>query len=153
MSTTTADPDLLNHFTVAIYPFLHDLTASNRAARLDAVEGHWAPWWDRLTEPDRVAALEATTFFLPYVRSLLYPEVAVLAEEPPGPQFSTWTQQLADWNSGGLSAYVRHLPPSAILRPDPARVGPSTVGPRQLRLPSRRRRYKRRDAPGSPGLG
>jgi hypothetical protein len=115
MSPTTADPELLNHFTVTIYPFLHDLTPRNRATRLHALEKQWVPWWTRLTTQERAAGLESTTFFLPYVRRLLYPEVAALVDEPQGPQYGHWEQLIAEWSHGSLSDYVRKLPPSSIL--------------------------------------
>src|ERR1700691_5568361 len=83
MQTKAPNPELHNHFSVAIYPFVHDLTAGVRSARLEALGERWAPWWTRLTEEGLTNALQATGFFLPYVRSLLYPEVAVLQDEPP----------------------------------------------------------------------
>ena len=36
MQSATGNLALLNHFTILIYPFLHDLTAHNRDARLAA---------------------------------------------------------------------------------------------------------------------
>jgi len=114
--STTIDPELLNHYTVAIYPFLHCLGTGDRASRLENLGRRWSPWWTRLTEPERAAGLESTAFFLPYVRSLLYPEVSLLAGEAPGLQFSHWAQHISEWSKGGLAAFVGHLPRSAILR-------------------------------------
>jgi hypothetical protein len=115
MSPMNTDPELLSHFTVAVYPFVHDLTAATRAARLAALDKHWAPWWTRLSGPERGAALEATAFFLPYVRSMLYPEVRILLDEPPGPQYAGWAARLGGWCSRGLARFDRRLPGSSIL--------------------------------------
>jgi hypothetical protein len=116
MSPSTADPELLNHYSVAIYPFLHDLTPANRDARLAAVADRWAPWWSRLDDSGLADALDATAFFLPFVRSLLYPEVTALHDAPPGPRYQHWTELVREWVQPGLAAFTRHLPPSSILR-------------------------------------
>lgn len=116
MSPTHTDPEMLTHFTVAIYPFVHDLRSANRGARLEALDPHWAPWWTRLTGQERGAALEATAFFLPYVRSQLYPEVPILLDEAPGPHYSGWAARVAGWSSRGLAGFARRLPASSILR-------------------------------------
>lgn len=116
MAPTHTDPEILSHFTVAIYPFVHDLTAANRPARLEALGKHWAPWWTRLSGPEWGAALESTAFFLPYVRSQLYPEVALLQDEPPGPQYADWSARVQGWCRRGLARFARRLPPSSILR-------------------------------------
>jgi hypothetical protein len=116
MAPTNADPELLSHFTVAIYPFVHDLTAANRPARLEALGQHWEPWWTRLNGQERGAALESTTFFLPYVRSLLYPEVPLLLDEPPGAQYAGWAERVDGWCRRGLARFARRLPASSILR-------------------------------------
>ena len=82
MTPTSGDPVLLNHFTVAIYPFVHDLTPANRTARVHALDRRWAPWWARLTDHEAAEALDGASFFLPYIRGLLYPEIAGLQGEP-----------------------------------------------------------------------
>ncbi len=110
------NPELRNHFSVAIYPFLHDLTGPRRNDRLESLGERWAPWWARLTDDGLADALQATAFFLPYVRGLLYPEVAALQDEPPGPQFRHWAQLVRHWASHGLARFCQHLPASAILR-------------------------------------
>ena len=116
MQTLAANPELRNHFSVAIYPFVHDLTGRARAGQLEALGERWAPWWTRLTDEGLTDALQATGFFLPYVRGLLYPEVAVLQDEPPGPGYRRWAQQLRHWSNPGLARFCRRLPSSAILR-------------------------------------
>jgi hypothetical protein len=110
------NPELRNHFSVAIYPFLHDLTGRARSARMDALGERWAPWWTRLTEDGLADALQATAFFLPYVRGLLYPEIAALQDEPPGQQYRHWAELIRHWANGSLTRFCRHLPASAILR-------------------------------------
>jgi hypothetical protein len=110
------NPELRNHFSVAIYPFVHDLIGPARAARLPPLGERWAPWWTRLSEDGLTDALQATAFFLPYVRGLLYPEVAALQDEPPGPQYRRWSRLVRQWANLGLPRFCRRLPASAILR-------------------------------------
>jgi hypothetical protein len=114
--TTTAGPELLNHFSVAIYPFVHDLSSRNRTARLAALESRWAPWWSRLDDDGLATALESTAFFLPYVRGLLYPEVPALQNGPPGSRFAGWARRLRGWSDRGLTQFTHRLPRSTILR-------------------------------------
>ena len=97
MTPTPGDPVLLNHFTAAVYPFVHDLTAANRAARLHALDRRWPPWWARLADRDAAEALDGAAFFLPYIRGLLYPETARLHDEPPGQQFARWVARIRRW--------------------------------------------------------
>src|SRR5262249_6919399 len=74
MQPATGDLALLSHFTFFIYPFVHDVTARNRDARLAALEARWLPWWSRLTDEELAVTLYDTAFFLPYIGGVLYPE-------------------------------------------------------------------------------
>jgi hypothetical protein len=116
MSPTDGDPELLNHYTVVVYPFRHELTGRARLARLDALGPRWAPWSTRLADDDLAAALEATTFFLPYIRSLLYPEVHRLQEETLCDDYPRWVRLLREWSAEGLGAFCAGLPCSGVLR-------------------------------------
>ncbi len=116
MTPTPGDPVLLNHFTVAVYPFVHDLTAANRAARLSALDRRWAPWWARLSDRDAAEALDGSAFFLPYIRGLLYPETACLDGEPPGEQFARWVGLIRGWSADGLRSWRNWTPADAVLR-------------------------------------
>ena len=116
MTPTPGDPVLLNHFTVAVYPFVHELTASNRAARLHALDRRWAPWWARLADREAADALDGAAFFLPYIRGLLYPETARLHDEPPGEQYVHWVRQIRRWGADGLRPWLRKMPADAVLR-------------------------------------
>jgi hypothetical protein len=111
-----ANLELRNHFSVAIYPFVHQLGGSARTDRLAALEERWAPWWTRLTEEGMTDAFQATAFFLPYVRGLLYPEIAALQGEPAGPHYRHWADLIRHGTSLGLARFCGHLPGSAILR-------------------------------------
>ena len=116
MTPTPGDPVLLNHFTVAVYPFAHDLTPANRAARLHALDRRWAPWWARLTDHEAADALDGASFFLPYIRGLLYPETAALQGEPPGEHYAHWIHLIRRRGADGLRAWLRRLPADAVLR-------------------------------------
>jgi hypothetical protein len=116
MPASALDPEVLNHFSVIVYPFVHDLTGKNRAPRLEALRGRWEPWWSRLTDDEAADALEAAAFFLPYVRGLLYPETTRLHDEPPGEQNAGWVRHVRRLSGRGLGAFDRKLPPNSILR-------------------------------------
>jgi hypothetical protein len=110
------DLDLLDHFTVLVYPFPHGMTGTDRAARLEALEARWEPWWARLADDDLGVAVQDTSFFQPYVRGLLFPETALLRDEPPGEGGANWACQARRWSAHGLSAFARLLPPDTVLR-------------------------------------
>jgi hypothetical protein len=117
MPPTADDLDLLTHFTVAVYPFAHDLTPGNRAARLKELGGRWTPWWARLDDAAAAGALEAAGFFLPYISGLLYPEIASLrGGGPPGERFGDWVRRLRGRCGRGLADCCRRLPDDAVLR-------------------------------------
>jgi hypothetical protein len=116
MAPASADPELLNHFSVLIYPFLHDISERNRLTRVRSLDTRWAPWWSRLSDPELAATLEATTFFLPYIRSLLFPEIHCLQQEPLGQHYSRWASRVRRWSSRGLERFCNHLPAEAIVR-------------------------------------
>src|SRR4051812_26876189 len=94
MQSSLADPVLLNHFTIAIYPFLHTLSGPNRIESLENVETRWDPWWARLTDEETDAALEDSTFFLPYVRGMLFPETASFRAEASGERHNHQVRKL-----------------------------------------------------------
>src|SRR3984957_15258092 len=115
MPNTTALP-LLHHFTFAIFPFLHQLPPDRDTRRLDALAPWWAPWWSRLTRPATAAALDASGFFLPYVRGQLYPDTVGLQNEAPGLQYQRWVNRLWRWSSRELVSFCRRLPADCVLR-------------------------------------
>jgi hypothetical protein len=116
MQPIAGDPELLNHSTVVIYPFAHHVVGSQRRARLAALEPRWVPWPARLSESDLALALEATGFFLPYVRGMLYPEVVRLQEETAAEDHLHWAQLLRQWAAEGLGAYAAELPGAGVMR-------------------------------------
>jgi hypothetical protein len=116
MPPAAGDPELLNHFSVLIYPFLHGLTAGSRDARLKALAECWDPWWTRLTEAEAAEALDGSGFFLPYVQGLLFPETACLHGEPPGPRYARWVARVRGWAERGLGPFARRLPAGSVLR-------------------------------------
>jgi hypothetical protein len=110
------DLELLDHFTVLVYPFHHGLTGTGRATRMDALDARWEPWWARLGDDELAVALLDTSFFLPYVRGLLFPETALLRDEPPGEDGANWVRRARRWGESRLSAFARLLPPDTVLR-------------------------------------
>jgi hypothetical protein len=69
-----------SHFVILVYPFKHDLSGRQRDSALRRLNGRWQSWWTRLASDDLEKALDDTYFFLPYVRSMLFPETALLIE-------------------------------------------------------------------------
>jgi hypothetical protein len=112
MADAAPDPTLADHCTFAVYPFFH-IWAEGWAACLDRVGARWAPWWDRLREDGAVRdGLDATFYFLPYVRSLLFPETDLLDREPSGPGYDGWVRLVREWSAGQHPA---HLPAASVL--------------------------------------
>lgn len=116
MPSSLADPALLNHFSVAIYPFLHAVNGPNRIEALEVLQASWDPWWARLSDAEMTDALEDSAFFLPYVRGLLFPEAAILSTEAADGHSDHPVPRLRRVVEQGLSRFAQHLPPSAILR-------------------------------------
>src|SRR5258707_1242605 len=123
MQAGADDPEGLNHFTVALYPFFHAAVGEQAAPRLGAPEGGWGPGGGRVSDGELAEALEGTFFFLPYVRSLLYPETTALRDEPAGDHYAGWVERVRRLTGQGLGALLGELPPNAVLRltlPGPA---------------------------------
>jgi hypothetical protein len=116
MHPTAAGPELLHHYTIVIYPFRHDLLGRRRLARLATLAPRWAPWGARLPEGDLAAALEASAFFLPYIRGLLFPEVVRLQEETAGEPHGRWARLLHEWAAEGPEAFFGELPGGCVTR-------------------------------------
>jgi hypothetical protein len=106
---STGDPELLSHHSVFVYPFRHQLVGRARSSRLGLLGPRWAPWASRFSEGDLAARLEATAFFFPFVRDLLYPEVAWLRRQSPREDCDEWAALLRAWSAEGLSAIARDL--------------------------------------------
>jgi len=73
-------------FVTAIYPFQYApelcLRGTRRPKRrLEGLSERWLPWWCRLDEQGIREAITDGSFFLPYVRKLLYPEADLLSSE------------------------------------------------------------------------
>jgi hypothetical protein len=73
------------HFAILLYPFLHTLGGRDREARLQALDGYWRPWLSRLDDRYLERTLDDTAFFLPHLRSLLFPETQLLDPNPRSP--------------------------------------------------------------------
>jgi hypothetical protein len=110
------DLEMLNHFSLLIYPFLHDITGDDWQARAEALEPRWTPWWLRLQDEELATALDDSSFFLPYIRGLLFPETVQLQGEPLGEGCSNWTRIIQSWAGKGLGAFCRGLRPGSVLR-------------------------------------
>jgi len=108
MAASQEDYPLLTHYTVLIYPFLHNITSVDRRRRIQRLEESWSPWWARL-EGNIHKALDDTYFFLPYIREVIYPETALLKDSSPGNQYANWVAQVRQWNAKGLSYFCSQL--------------------------------------------
>src|SRR5206468_3302848 len=80
-----------------------------------SLEEVWAPWWSRLDDHQVAEALEASDFFLPYVRGLLYPETAFLEEGPPGKGRCHWVERLRRRCDRGLPSLAERLPANGVV--------------------------------------
>ncbi|MCS7263783.1 MAG: hypothetical protein NZ805_03000 [Armatimonadetes bacterium] len=67
-----------SHFTLLVYLFRHAISERERLERLKRLSGLWLHWWLRLDESSLEKALDDTYFFLPYLRTLLFPETSLL---------------------------------------------------------------------------
>lgn len=115
MQAASNNFELLNHYTVLIYPFLHHVTADNRRRRIQLLEEKWAPWWSRL-DGEIGRALDDTYFFLPYIREVIFPETGILKDKLSGKQYANWVKQIGIWNKKGLGYFCEELPDSVVLR-------------------------------------
>jgi hypothetical protein len=106
---SAGDPELLDHHTVFVYPLRHQLVGGARRSRLASLEPRWAPWASRFTDADLAARLEATGFFFPFVRDLLYPEVPWLRHQAPDEDCEEWAEILRSLSAEGLSVIGREL--------------------------------------------
>ncbi len=108
--------NLQNHFTVLIYPFLHALTDKSGIACPQALPSGWRLRFSQLKEVD--AAIDDTFFFLPYVRSLIFPETALLTAARPGVRFAKWREEVQSWErqiTADYRAFRARLNPDALL--------------------------------------
>lgn len=118
---STGDPELSNHYSVFVYPFRHQIVGGARRSRLASLEPRWAPWASRFSEPDLAARLEATAFFFPFVRDLLYPEVPWLRQQSATEDCEEWAGLLRSFSAEGLSVVGRELGTGVVrltLRPE-----------------------------------
>ncbi len=116
MNATGADPELLEHYSVLVYPFRHHAVGRQRNPRITELESRWAPWASRFSEHELAGTLEGTAFFLPYIRGLLYPDIIRLQESTPCEDHEHWARLLTAWSAAGLDDYVTDLPTSGVVR-------------------------------------
>lgn len=114
IQTPTSYP-LLNHFTVLIYPFFHDIAPGDRLRRIGRLEEAWSPWWARLGD-DIHEVLDDTYFFLPYIRHVVFPETAILKDTPPGAKYANWVERVRCWNAEGLNLFCGELSEESVAR-------------------------------------
>jgi hypothetical protein len=115
MQTKSHDFKLLNHYTVLIYPFFHNVTAGNRRRQIQLLEENWNLWWSRL-DGEIGRALDDTYFFLPYIREVVFPETIIFKDKPPGKQYANWIRHIDQWNRKGLGYFCEELSHEAVLR-------------------------------------
>lgn len=129
------DFPLLNHYSILIYPFFHDITPDNRKRQIQQLEGIWSPWWAR-KEGSLNKTLDDTYFFLPYIREIIFPETALLKNTPPGDQYSNWVTKVRRWSDKNLNYYCCDLPNEAVLRLTYRRELLSTIESLEVLTPS-----------------
>jgi hypothetical protein len=101
-----------NQYAVLIYPFRHEVSGAERAERLNRLEASWLPWWSRFA-PDAVkSAIDDTLFFLPYVRELLFPELAIYGPALESSVPMSISERLLGLTAGAMAV----LPADALLR-------------------------------------
>lgn len=115
MQAVSNDFKLLNHYTILVYPFLHNVRADNRRRQIQSLEEAWEPWWSRL-DGEVGRALDDTYFFLPYIREVIFPETAILKDKHAGEKYADWIKQISRWNREGLTCFCEELPDGAVLR-------------------------------------
>jgi hypothetical protein len=103
---------LEQQFTILIYPFVHALVGAERSTRLSRLDGRWLPWWQVLADAERARFLDDTYFFLPYIRTLLFPETAHLPAGDP----STHPTHLDRLTSVPASQLAAKLNPDGVVR-------------------------------------
>jgi hypothetical protein len=121
---------LAKHFSILVYPFEHALNSRDRDAnlpvfekirgasginkqRLQAIDRVWKFWWHRLDSNETAWVFDNTYFFLPYIRSLLFPETnkypAGYDQLEPG-DIRNWQEMLASQSFEEVVEYgVVHL--------------------------------------------
>lgn len=110
----TGDPELFAHHSVFVYPFRHQLVGAARLARLASLERRWVPWAGRFSETELAARLEATGFFFPYLRDLLYPEVPWARHQSPDEDCQDWAELLRPFAAEGLGVVGREFAPGVL---------------------------------------
>ncbi|MFO0877997.1 MAG: hypothetical protein U0840_11640 [Gemmataceae bacterium] len=117
-------PGLTNHYTVLLYPFVHALgEGAARQKRLALLGQRWQSWWVRPGEmhgrADEISVihhkLEASDFFLPHARALLYPETTLLEAQPPGWRCSNWISTIRQLGELPLEQMAEQLPSDGVL--------------------------------------
>jgi len=103
---------IAQHWTILVYPFRHAVAGRTRDRRLARVRDRWHPWWRRLQDHAVECALDDTYFFLPYIRTLLFPETGLLPEGDITTQAQA-TRRMADLP---CDRWARELPEDAVLR-------------------------------------
>jgi hypothetical protein len=106
---------LAQHFVLLVYPFRYapDMVhRSGRVRRLRDLRDRWVHWWTRLDDEALVCALDDTYFFLPYVRSLLFPETDNL----PSGDARQQVPSARHWSGMPCDDLARQVPTDAVLR-------------------------------------
>lgn len=108
---------LLNHFTILIYPFLHEVKLGQRQQRLESLASCWKPWWSRLSNDTAYArVLDDTYFFLPYIREIIFPETTELKNIRPGKDYANHVAELKGWLTNDLAVFYQDFSSDAVLR-------------------------------------
>ncbi|MFN3422030.1 MAG: hypothetical protein ACK40X_09940, partial [Armatimonadota bacterium] len=121
---------IAKHFVLLVYPFRHSLSGKEGSKRLERLNGRWFHWWRRLDERSLERALDDTYFFLPYIRSLLFPETALL----PKGDASQQVGKAKELSTLPISQLAKEIHPDGVLRLTLAPELMETLRPLQLRM-------------------
>jgi hypothetical protein len=65
------------HFVLLVYPFRHAISGRRRGVRLRHLGRRWLSWLARFDEQGLARAVEDSYYFLPHIRQLLFPDLAL----------------------------------------------------------------------------
>lgn len=100
------------HFALLVYPFRHAICGRARRARLRRLNHRWLPWLARLDGEGLGQAADDSYYFLPHIRQLLFPDLALASSTDPTRR-RMQLERLAERSAADVAAQVH---PDGVLR-------------------------------------